>query len=489
MTTFLWHDYETFGLSPSLDRPAQFAAIRTDENLNTVGHPVCVYCKPSMDTMPSPQSILITGILPQYCEEHGLCEADFAKLIHKEMIEENTISVGYNSMRFDDEVTRFTFWRNFLPPYDREFDHGCSRFDLFPLVVATWALRPQGIQWPMVEGEKRPSFRLEHLSAANGLSHEHAHDALSDVEATIEMARLIREKQPKLWEFALRNRSKKAVTAMIESDKPLLWVSPIHGSERGYIRLVKSLGMMPGRSGQVLMWDLMQDPSELFGLSAQEVRSRLFVKDEELPEGKTRLPIFLCKINQAPFIVNHWGVLSEQRAQEFGIDKAAALQNDALLLPHLNQLMGLWAEAFEEDEKSSENTPDVDAGLYSGGFASFNDKKLISAVNRLSPETLAEWVQGGRFAFEDGRYEELLLRFRARNWPQTLTQEEKSRWHALREERLMQGAGGARTLEVFAQEIEEMAESSGDEPDERMENICGALYDWMEIVGNSLDEW
>ncbi|HJI94606.1 MAG TPA: exodeoxyribonuclease I [Sutterellaceae bacterium] len=489
MTTFLWHDYETFGLSPSQDRPAQFAAIRTDDNLNIVEKPICLYCKPSMDTMPSPQSINITGILPQYCEQHGLIEAEFARFIHKEMIRQDTISVGYNSMRFDDEVSRFTFWRNFLNPYDREYDNGCSRFDLFPLVVATWALRPQGIHWPLTDEGDRPSFRLEKLSQANGLTHEHAHDALSDVQATIEMARLIREKQPKLWEFALRNRFKNSIAEMIRSGKPLLWVSPMHGIERGYTRLVRALGTLPGRANHVLMWDLSEDPRELLTLSAKEVRDRVFVKDEELPEGKSRLPIFVCKINQSPFIVNHWGVLSEQRAQKFGIDKAAALQNDALLLPHLNQLMGLWAEAFEEDEKSSENTPDVDAGLYSGGFASFNDKKLISAVNRLSPETLAEWVQGGRFAFEDGRYEELLLRFRARNWPQTLTQEEKSRWHALREERLMQGAGGARTLEVFAQEIEEMAESSGDEPDERMENICGALYDWMEIVGNSLDEW
>ena len=163
MITFLWHDYETFGLSPSLDRPAQFAAIRTDENLNVIDKPICWYCKPSMDTMPDPQSIGITGILPQYCEEHGLIEAKFARAIHKEMIREETISVGYNSMRFDDEVSRFTFWRNFISPYDREFDNGCSRFDLFPLVVATWALRPDGINWPKAEGEDRPTFRLEKL--------------------------------------------------------------------------------------------------------------------------------------------------------------------------------------------------------------------------------------------------------------------------------------------------------------------------------------
>ena len=487
MTTFLWHDYETFGLSPSLDRPAQFAAIRTDENLNAIGKPICWYCKPSMDTMPDPQSIGITGILPQYCEEHGLIEADFARSIHKEMIREETISVGYNSMRFDDEVSRFTFWRNFISPYDREFDNGCSRFDLFPLVVATWALRPEGINWPKAEGEDRPTFRLEKLSEANGLTHEHAHDALSDVQATIEMARLIKTKQPKLWEFALNNRSKLAVSRTVSSGKPLLWVSPKHGSERGYIRLVCVLGHMPGRTNDVLMWDLSYDPAELLTLSAQDVRSRMFVKDEELPEGKSRLPIFICKINQAPFIVNHWGVLSEKRAHDFGIDKESAYARYEMLQPHINKLQGLWAEAFEKEEGAEEIKPDVDASLYSGGFASYNDKRLISAVNRLDPETLSQWVQGGRFAFDDDRYSEMLFRFRARNWPQTLTEEEQERWRALREERLMQGAGGARSLEAFAEELEAMVESYGEDIDDRTEDLCGALYAWMEYVSESLE--
>ena len=275
---------------------------------------------------------------------------------------------------------------------------------------------------------------------------------------------------------------------MIESDRPLLWVSPIHGAERGYIRLVKSLGVMPGRSGQVLMWDLMVDPTELLELSAEEVRTRLFVKDDELPEGKTRLPIFLCKINQAPFIVNHWGVLSEERAQQFGIDKALALKHYKALLPHINELQGLWAEAFEQEETQDEQKPDVDASLYSGGFASFNDKRLISLVSRMTPETIAQSVQAGRLTFEDSRYDEMLFRWRARNWPQTLTLEEAQRWANCREARLMQGAGGARTLEVFAQEVEALAESFGEDIDERTEDICGALYDWMEIVSNSLED-
>ena len=487
MTTFLWHDYETFGLSPSLDRPAQFAAIRTDENLNQIGPSLCFYCKPPMDTMPSPQSIGITGITPQYCQEHGLTESDFARAIHKEMIREDTISVGYNSMRFDDEVSRFTFWRNFINPYDREFDNGCSRFDLFPLVVATWALRPEGIHWPMTEEGDRPTFRLEKLSAANGLAHEHAHDALSDVQATIEMARLIRAKQPKLWEFALNNRSKHSVSKMIASDKPLLWVSPMHGSERGYIRLVVPLGTMPGRSSQVLMWDLAENPEALLTLSAKEVRERAFVREEQLPEGKTRLPIFICKTNQAPFIVNHWGVLSEKRAAQLGIDKARAYAHFEFIKPHLEKLMGLWAEAFEEEEKAASEMPDVDAALYSGGFASYHDKRLISEVSRLTPEALAQCAQDGRLAFEDARYDELLFRFRARNWPETLTDEEQQRWHDWRQARLMQGLGGARTLQEFAQEVDALADSYGEAIDEQAENLCGALYEWMEVVSDSLE--
>lgn len=487
MTTFLWHDYETFGLSPSADRPAQFAAIRTDENLNPIEKPLCLYCKPSMDTMPSPQSISITGITPQYCQEHGLIEAEFAKMIHKEMIREDTISVGYNSMRFDDEVSRFTFWRNFISPYDREFDNGCSRFDLFPLVVATWALRPEGINWPMAEGENHPTFRLEKLSAANGLAHEHAHDALSDVQATIEMARLIRDKQPKLWEFALRNRFKNSIIQMIQSEKPLLWVSPVHGAERGYIRLVRVLGTLPGRANHVLMWDLSYDPTELLTLSAQDIRDRSFVRQEDLPEGKDRLPIYVCKINQAPFIVNHWGVLTEKRARDFGIDKAVALQHDEMLLPQIDKLQGLWSEAFEQGDDETMQTPDVDVSLYSGGFASYNDKKLISLIGRLTPDALAQWAHDGRIAFEDPRYDEMFFRFRARNWPETLTSEENERWQTLRQARLMEGAGGARTLEVFAEEVETLVESYGEEIDERTEELCGALYDWMEIVSCSLE--
>ena len=229
-TTFFWHDYETFGISPRRDRPAQFAGIRTDAELNEIGAPVMQYCQPAPDYLPNPQACLLTGILPQTCLERGLPEPDFAAAIERELAAPGTIGVGYNSIRFDDEVTRFLFWRNLIDPYAREWQNECGRWDLLDVVRCTYALRPDGIEWP-TNDEGRVSFKLEHLSAANGLAHEAAHDALSDVRATIALARLIRARQPRLFDFCLKLRKKDAVIAEIGIGKPFLHISGRYRSE------------------------------------------------------------------------------------------------------------------------------------------------------------------------------------------------------------------------------------------------------------------
>ncbi|MEG0558089.1 MAG: exodeoxyribonuclease I, partial [Comamonas sp.] len=199
--TFFWHDYETFGAQPRYDRPAQFAGIRTDDQLNEIGEPVMWYCQPANDYLPDPQSCLITGITPQRALEDGIPEHEFAALIEAELAQPGTVGVGYNTIRFDDEITRFMFWRNLIDPYAREWQNGCGRWDLLDVVRMVYALRPDGIHWPQKE-DGSPSFKLEDLARANGLLHEQAHDALSDVRATIGLARLIRDKQPRLFDFA-----------------------------------------------------------------------------------------------------------------------------------------------------------------------------------------------------------------------------------------------------------------------------------------------
>jgi len=288
--TFYWHDYETFGKSPRRDRPSQFAGVRTDADLNEIGEPLMQYCQPPRDYLPEPEACLLTGILPQTCQEQGIPEHAFADAIERELAEHSTVGVGYNTIRFDDEVTRHMFWRNLIDPYAREWQNGCGRWDLLDVVRCTWALRPDGIQWPKHD-DGRPSFKLEHLTVANGLTHEAAHDALSDVRATIALARLIKQAQPKLWDFCLKLRKKDAVLNEMGVGRPFIHISGMYGVERGCMALVWPLAPHPSNKNEMIVWDLAFDPTELFDLNAQAIRERMFSKTEDLPEGATFLPV------------------------------------------------------------------------------------------------------------------------------------------------------------------------------------------------------
>jgi len=187
--TILWYDLETFGLNPQYDRIAQFACIRTDENLEEIDEPIRIYCKPTLDYLPAPSACKVHGITPQMALELGIDEYDFALKIHEEFSVPGTTTAGYNSINFDDEFIRHLFYRNLLDPYEREYANGNSRWDLINLVRAAHDLRPDGIVWPQ-DNDGYPVFKLEALTKANGLLHESAHDALSDIRATIAMARL-----------------------------------------------------------------------------------------------------------------------------------------------------------------------------------------------------------------------------------------------------------------------------------------------------------
>ena len=313
--TFYWHDYETFGRQPRRDRPSQFAGIRTDGDLNEIGEPMMLFCQPAPDYLPDPESCLLTGILPQHCLEKGIAEHAFADAIERELARPDTIGVGYNTIRFDDEVTRHLFWRNLVDPYAREWQNGCGRWDLLDVVRCTWALRPEGLQWPVHE-DGRPSFKLEHLTAANGLRHEAAHDALSDVRATIALARLIKQAQPKLWDFCLKLRRKEAVLAETGLDqpremwRPFLHISGMFGPESGCMALVWPLAQHPTNRNEVLVWDLAHDPAPLFEMNAEEIRLRLFTRAADLPKGVLRLPIKSVHINKSPIVVGNLKVLT-----------------------------------------------------------------------------------------------------------------------------------------------------------------------------------
>jgi exodeoxyribonuclease-1 len=468
--TFLWHDYETFGAQPRRDRPAQFAAIRTDADLNEIGEPIMLYCQPAPDFLPDPVSCLITGITPQQCLEWGVPEHKFAATIEQAFSQPGTVGVGYNTIRFDDEVTRFLFWRNLIDPYAREWQNQCGRWDLLDVVRMTYALRPEGIEWPTREDGK-PSFRLEHLAAANGLLHESAHEAQSDVRATIALARRIKQQQPKLWDFCFALHKKDRVADEIGMHllphlrQPFLHVSGMFPAERGCIGLVGPLGTHPTNKNEIIVWDCAYDPSELYGLDADTVRLRMFTRSSELPEGVTRLPIKSVHLNKSPMLVSNLKTLSPAMAARWGIDVEAARRNaqTAAAGPDLG---ALWAQVYHRPGAAEET--DVDEDLY-GGFVGKDDRRLLDAMRKESPAKLAMMTP----PFDDQRLGELVFRYRARNFPQTLSEQEAEHWEAHRAPRLFDGAAGARTVEQLFGEIDQLSETA----DERGEELLGALYD------------
>ena len=300
-TTLYWHDYETFGVDPRRDRPAQFAGLRTDEALNEIGEPLVIYCKPARDVLPQPEACLLTGITPQIADEQGIPEALFIRRILEELAQPETCGVGYNTLRFDDEVTRHSLYRNFFDPYAREWQQGNSRWDIIDLVRMTYALRPDGIEWPQHE-DGRPSFRLEALTTANNIGHAAAHDALSDVRATIGLARLLRQQQPRLygWLFQLRNKNKVAAQLDLIAHNPVLHTSRMYSAETGCTTLVMPMIAEPGNNNSVLVYDLRVDPAPFIDLDSAELIERLFTPSKDLPEGMTRLPVKSIKINKCP---------------------------------------------------------------------------------------------------------------------------------------------------------------------------------------------
>ncbi len=475
--TFLWHDYETFGANTRRDRPAQFAAIRTDAALNEIGEPLMVYCQPAPDYLPNPEACLITGITPQICLERGIPEYQFAAQIEQAFAEPGTIGVGYNTIRFDDEITRFMFWRNLIDPYAREWQNGCGRWDMLDVVRTAYALRPEGITWP-TKPEGGASFKLTDLTAANGLTHEAAHDALSDVRATIALARLIRDKQPRLFDFCLGLHKKDRVAnelglpTTVQGAKPFLHISGMFPADKGCLAVMWPLAMHPTNKNELIAWDLSQDPRELLTLDTATIRQRMFSKTADLPEGVTRLPIKTIHLNKSPMVIGNLKTLSPAMAQRWGVDMATAMTH-AATASAMTDISGIWPEVFNRPQDKSAAAPDVDEDLYNG-FVSNNDRRKLTQLRTLTPERLA----AARTGFEDGRLEELVWRYRARNFPASLTPEEAATWDAHRAARLFQGEGGALTVEQLSAEIDRLSEDA----DERSESILGALYDYMEQI-------
>lgn len=451
--SFFWYDLETTGVDCRDGRIMQFAGQRTDMNLEPVGEPVNVLIKLSEDILPDPDAILITGITPQQTIQDGITEAEFLRMFYEQIATPDTTFVGYNTLRFDDEFMRCLHYRNFYDAYEWQWKDGRSRWDLLDVVRMTRSLRPEGINWPMTEDGK-PTNRLELLTKANGLDHEHAHDALNDVLASIAVAKLIRDKQPKLFDWLLKLRDKKAVKQFIEQNRTFIYSSGKYSNETEKTAVVQVLHTDDSKGA--IVYDLRVDPSEFIPLSAEELVERWrYNSDVSAPP---RLPAKTMKYNRCPAL-SPTGILSDKGVQErLKVTPEIVNANLAKLRANPDFIANVVkARDLMDDERGehwSREKPEAENALYDGGFFDDNDKRLMSVIRTAKPEELSELEPD----LHDKRLREMLPRYKARNFSDKLTDEERAVWEQYRYHALMDGGTESR-LAKFMHRLGELAES------------------------------
>ena len=465
--TFFFFDYETWGVSPAKDRPSQFAGVRTDMDFNIIGEPLVIYCQPPADYLPSPEAALITGITPQKAMSHGISEPEFIAKIHAELSTPNTTSLGYNSIRFDDEVTRYTCYRNFIDPYAWSWQKGNSRWDLLDVMRACHALRPEGINWPENE-DGFTSFKLEHLSVANGIEHANAHDAMADVIATIELAKKVKAAQPKLFDYFFNMRHKRKLNDLVDivNMTPLMHVSGMLGRECQYTSWIVPIAWHPTNQNAVIVVDLAKNPQPLIDLNVEELQQRLYTKRDDLAPNELPVPIKLVHLNKCPILAPA-KTLTAENAEKIGIDRTACLQNLAMIKQHpeiREKLVGLYS--IEREYPAND---DVDSQLYDG-FFSPSDKAAMDIIRETDPVNLSAL----EISFSDKRIEPLLFRYRARNYPLTLSDEEQQRWAAHCREYF------ENRIEEYSLNLENLVHTY--ESDEKKIAILKSVYHYVETI-------
>ncbi len=468
--TILWYDLETFGLNTRYDRIAQFAAQRTDLELNPIGSPTVLYGKISDDYLPDPLSCMITGITPQETEKKGMCEYELIKRINELFSEPGTTVAGFNNIRYDDEMIRNCLYRNFFDPYEREWKNGCSRWDVIDMIRACHDLRPEGIEWPSHEEKPDfPSVKLTSLTSANHIDQKGAHDAMVDVNATIAVARLIKEKQPKLYDWAWRYRSKNLLKNLIQTPfgDPVLLTSRRFTSCHGYTQLVLPITPAKDVANTFICFNLMKDPLAL--LSSKNPKDLMEV------DG-----VCTIAINRCPFItpVNR-SFPDEATFKRLGIDKEKC-RSAYRLLSQNAQLIPLLREAKAAEQY--DDVDDTDFEIYSGGFFPDSDKAQFQAIHHSAPsEKLGLGIH-----FQDKRVPEMLMRHVARNWPEVLTEEQKRRWKSFCASRILSPPGNVMiNWEFYQRKIKENMAST--EVDPRIKkNVLEPLKAWGENLSEKL---
>ena len=423
--TFFFYDLETSGLNAREDRIMQFAGRRTSMDLTPIGEPYNMLVALSDDTLPNPDALMVTGITPQKTVDEGYSEVQFARILNDEIFTPDTIVVGFNNIRFDDEFIRHLLWRNFYDPYEWCWKDGRSRWDMLDVVRMTRALRPEGISWPLDDAGE-PTNRLELITRENGIAHKNAHDAMSDVDALIDVTKLIRDKQPQLFEYLLKMRDKKEVVKLVNVDdkKPFVYSSGRYDKE--FAKTTAAFPLATGRNGNVVVYDLRYDPTPFIDLSESELAHKVYASwQERQAEDFVKLPAKELQPNRCPAVAP-LGVLAHGGGwAKISLDAETIAKHQKILLAHPE-----FAEKLRtifENKPEFTRSPDPEAQLYDG-FLNDRDRLRAEAVRNASERELADFHPN----FADERLPGLLLHYKARNFPKTLSSDERAMWQTWR---------------------------------------------------------
>lgn len=423
--TFFFYDLETSGLNAREDRIMQFAGRRTSMDLTPIGEPYNMLVALSDDTLPNPDALMVTGITPQKTVDEGYSEVQFARILNDEIFTPDTIVVGFNNIRFDDEFIRHLLWRNFYDPYEWCWKDGRSRWDMLDVVRMTRALRPEGISWPLDDAGE-PTNRLEPITRENGIAHKNAHDAMSDVDALIDVTKLIRDKQPQLFEYLLKMRDKKEVVKLVNVDdkKPFVYSSGRYDKE--FAKTTAAFPLATGRNGNVVVYDLRYDPTPFIDLSESELAHKVYASwQERQAEDFVKLPAKELQPNRCPAVAP-LGVLAHGGGwAKISLDAETIAKHQKILLAHPE-----FAEKLRtifENKPEFTRSPDPEAQLYDG-FLNDRDRLRAEAVRNASERELADFHPN----FADERLPGLLLHYKARNFPKTLSSDEREMWQTWR---------------------------------------------------------
>ncbi len=428
-TSYLIYDFETDGVDPRTCRPLQVAWQRFDMELKPIEgeDPVSLFIQPAPDRLPHPKAIEVTGISLAQCAAEGISDAEAFRRLHDEVNRPGTCSFGWNTRRFDNEILRFGFWRNFLPSYDHESRQGCDAWDAIDLARAACALRPDGLAWPTNE-DGTPSFKLDKLAPANGFDHSDAHDAMADVSATAHIATLLRASAPKLWDFARSLRNTETVRSIVTGSAFVHVSSRIPAADLCTAPFAVA-ARTPGRKNEVIAWNLRHDPSEALDADEHTLRRRIFTRQDDLCDGETRFNVKKIKLNAAPFVAP-MGVLGEHEAKRLGVDLDSMNRHHASLRDH-GAALGKRLITIHDDALPPRTDPD-DA-LYGGAFPS----KADLAIGRRIPDTAPQDLHVLERQFHDARFTGLLLHYIARNHPECLSDLPRATWIQRTHDRLL----------------------------------------------------